>query len=256
MGGCVSGTVDDHGSKWLDPAEFKPLAISEKRFLNHNTLFLRFNLSSPTMRLGLPIGQHISFLVKGEDGKDVYRSYTPVSDDDQLGSVDFVIKIYDQGKMTQVLNKLNVGDAVQMKGPKGRLQYVPNMKAHFGMVCGGTGITPMYQVVNAILKNPRDKTKVSLIYGSITEEDILLRKELDVLAQAHPGRFKVLYVLDKPPAGWTGGSGYITADLMRAHLPAPGPSTLTLRCGPLPMMDAMKKNLDAVGHAVDAQFQF
>jgi len=31
---------------------------------------------------------------------------------------------------------------------------------HSGMLAGGTGATPMYQVLNAILKNPADKTKV------------------------------------------------------------------------------------------------
>lgn len=77
---------------WLDPTTYQPLELAKKRQLNHNTIWLRFALPSPTMRLGLPIGQHIGFMAKGDDGKDVYRSYTPVSDDDQLGSVDFVIK--------------------------------------------------------------------------------------------------------------------------------------------------------------------
>lgn len=35
--------------------------------------------------------------LQDENGKDVYRSYTPVSDDEQLGSVDFVIKVRPQG---------------------------------------------------------------------------------------------------------------------------------------------------------------
>ena len=33
--------------------------------------------------------------------------------------------------------------------------------------------------------------QVSLIFGNISEEDIILRKELDALAAAHEGRFKV-----------------------------------------------------------------
>ena len=48
------------------------------------------------LSLGLPIGQHISFKALDSEGKDVYRSYTPVSDDKQRGWVDFVIKIYPQ----------------------------------------------------------------------------------------------------------------------------------------------------------------
>lgn len=32
------------------------------------------------------------------------------------------------------------------------------------------------------------------------EEDILLRQELDAMAEEHPDRVKIYYVLDKPPA--------------------------------------------------------
>ena len=44
--------------------------------------------------------------------------------------------------------------------------------------------------------------------------------------------------------------------LTQAHLPPPGPGTLTLRCGPPPMMDTMKRVLDGVGYTEDMQFQF
>lgn len=56
------------------------------------------------------------------------------------------------------------------------------------MLAGGTGITPMYQVANMILKNPNDKTKMRLIFANLTEEDILLQKELAALAVEHPDR--------------------------------------------------------------------
>jgi cytochrome-b5 reductase len=36
-----------------------------------------------------------------------------------------------------------------------------------GMVAGGTGIAPMYQLIKAIFKNPNDKTKVTLVYGNV-----------------------------------------------------------------------------------------
>ncbi|KAF5827986.1 hypothetical protein DUNSADRAFT_18392 [Dunaliella salina] len=241
---------------FLDPKEFKPLRLVEKVFVNHNTMWMRFALSTKHQPLGLPIGQHMSFLAKDENGKDIYRSYTPISDDQQRGSVDFVIKVYPQGKMSQALKRLPVGQCIKVKGPKGRLEYKPNMKKHIGMLAGGTGVTPMYQVLNAILKNPADKTQVSLIFGNIAEEDILLRKELDSLAQAHPGQLKVLYVLNNPPKDWKGGAGFITPDMIKSTLPAPGPDSLVLRCGPPPMLDAMKKHLDSLGYSADMQFQF
>lgn len=62
---------------------------------------------------------------------------------------------------------------------------------HAGMIAGGSGITPMYQVAQAILRDPHDATKISLIYANVAEEDILLRKEFDAWSQDHSGRFKV-----------------------------------------------------------------
>lgn len=52
------------GKAWLDPETYKPLPLAQKVWLNHNTLQLRFDLPSATQRVGLPIGQHISFMAK------------------------------------------------------------------------------------------------------------------------------------------------------------------------------------------------
>jgi cytochrome-b5 reductase len=59
------------------------------------------------------------------------------------------------------------------------------------MLAGGTGITPCYQVAAAVLKDPADTTTVSLIFGNISADDILIKEELDALAAQHPRRFKV-----------------------------------------------------------------
>jgi cytochrome-b5 reductase len=54
------------------------------------------------------------------------------------------------------------------------------------MLAGGTGITPMYQVVRAICEDPEDETQVSLVYANREEGDILLREELEALAERYP----------------------------------------------------------------------
>lgn len=241
---------------FLDPQQFKPLSLIRIDQLTHNTKRFVFALPDPKMRLGLPTGQHITFLAKDEEGKDVYRPYTPTTDDDTLGRVEFVIKVYPNGKMTQIMDKMAVGDTMLMKGPRGRFQYSRNMKQAIGMIAGGTGVTPMYQVAAAILKDQQDTTRISLLFGNLTEDDILIRQELDALAAAHPKRFNVHYVLNTPPANWTGGSGFITKDMIKQHFAAPGPNTMVLSCGPKPMTDAMKGYLDSMGYSEEAQFQF
>lgn len=58
---------------FLDPQQFKPLLLTRIDQLTHNTKRFVFSLPDPKMRLGLPTGQHITFLAKDADGKDVYR---------------------------------------------------------------------------------------------------------------------------------------------------------------------------------------
>lgn len=94
-------------------------------------------------------------------------------------------------------------------------------------------------------------THITLLYANVTEDDILLKDELDALERQHSHRFKVYHVLNNPPQGWTQGSGFISEDMIRVHMPPPSkvPGEMKiLLCGPPPMMTAMKKHLDAIGY--------
>lgn len=65
----------------------------------------------------------------------------------------------------------------------------------------------------------------------MTVDDILLKAELDGLAQAHPERFSVYYVLNIPPANWTGGVGFVSTAIIQEKLPAAAPDIKILLCG-------------------------
>lgn len=191
----------------------------------------RFGLPKHDDILGLPIGQHISVQAEIE-GKMITRSYTPTSSDDDVGHFDLMVKAYEKGNISRYLSLLSVGDKVRIKGPKGQFNYRPGLSTHLGMIAGGTGITPMLQIIRAILKNPHDKTHVALIYANVTFDDILLKEELDHLAEAHPSRFMIYYVLNVPPAdGWDGGVGFVTKDMIKQHMPAPSENIKVLMCG-------------------------
>lgn len=43
----------------------------------------------------------------------------------------------------------------------------------------------MLQVASEIVNNPDDKTQVSLVFANQTEQDIILRDELDEMAAKH-----------------------------------------------------------------------
>lgn len=277
--------------KFLDKTR-QEVVLGERVNLSHDTVRFRFNLPKSAPVLGLPIGKHFKVFapnMKGvKDGewngredseageKEIERKYTPTSSDDDIGHVDLVIKVYkggvidrfpDGGKMSQYLDTLKVGDKVTITGPvgmneyKGRGTFMIGRKEltckHLGMMAGGTGITPMLQVITAILKDKADTTKISLLYANQTENDILVRDMLDSLAKEHPSRFKVWYTLDRPPEGWAFSTGFITDTMIKEHLPAADADSLVLMCGPPPMVKfACQQNLDKLGFSKAQQVCF
>ena len=211
--------------KVVDPKNFQQFELQEKTVLSHNTAIYRFKLPTPKSILGLPIGQHISIAAElNVEGKlkEVVRSYTPISSDENKGYFDLLIKSYPTGNISKHMASMKIGQALRVRGPKGAMVYTPNMVRHFGMIAGGTGITPMLQVVRAIIRGrPRnggsDKTEVDLIFANVNPEDILLKEDLDALAK-DDDKFRVHYVLNNPPEKWDGGVGFVTADMIKVSL--------------------------------------
>lgn len=240
----------------LDPENFRDFKLVEKKQLSHNVAKFRFALPAPTSVLGLPIGQHISCRGKDSLGDEVVKPYTPTTLDSDVGYFELVIKMYPQGRMSHHFREMRVGDYLSVKGPKGRFRYQPGQVRAFGMLAGGSGITPMFQVARAIMENPNDNTNVHLIYANVTFDDILLKEELDGLVSSYPGRFHVYYVLNQPPDVWNGGVGFVSKEMIQAHCPAPAADIQILRCGPPPMNKAMAAHLEELGYTKEMQFQF
>lgn len=231
----------------LDPVKYSPLTLKAKTLVTPNVYRFTFTLPTTSTVLGLPIGQHV--VIKAEiNGESVARSYTPVSNNSDRGVLELVIKVYPDGKLTsKYLSVLESGDEVLFRGPKGAMRYHPGLCKKIGMVAGGTGVTPMFQIIRAVCEDDRDLTEVSLIYANRTEQDILLRNELDTFARRYPKNFKVYYVLDSPPENWEFGSGYVSKELMAEKLPGPALDTKTMLCGPPGMVNAAKKSLVDLG---------
>jgi len=116
---------------------------------------------------------------------------------------------------------------------------VTNEYSEVGLIAGGTGITPMLQVAERILDNPHDETQVHLVFANVSADDMLLKDKIDEMAVKHPKQLKLTYVLDKPPLGWDGPSGYLTPEILRDALPKPGIVTKVMVCGPPGMVSAV-----------------
>lgn len=81
--------------------------------------------------------------------------------------------------MSKHIHELKVGQELSIKGPIPKFPYVANEFESIALIAGGSGITPMWQIMQEIDANPNDKTKATLVFGNVTEADILLRKEFE-----------------------------------------------------------------------------
>ena len=242
--------------------------------LSKDTKLLRFTLPTKEHAFGLPTGSHVMVqLTDAKTGEKHMRPYTPVSSDAlDKGHVDFVVKVYfpnkqfpEGGKVSQMLDAVKVGeDTVEFFGPLGGKRYVGggeftvkklksqgggverrDARDEVGMIAGGSGITPMLQIVREMLRETgaggQSPKKISILYANKSEEDILCRDTLDNFEKQFPGRVKVWYTVDaaSKKKEWKYDIGFITKEMIEKHLPTPaksGDRFQILVCGPPPMM--------------------
>ena len=143
--------------------------------------------------------------------------------------------------MTTHLFSLNPDDTVSFKGPIKKWNWQQNSFDTIVLLGGGTGITPLYQLIYHLTKNPEERTKIKLFYANKTSRDILLRPELDALREKYPDRLQVVYFLDKAnddPTLFDAQNGYITKSFLEENMPKPGENVHVFVCGPPPFMKA------------------
>ncbi|KAF4949893.1 hypothetical protein FSARC_13362 [Fusarium sarcochroum] len=223
---------------------FLSLKLADVEIVNHNTKRLRFELPEPDQVSGLQVASALLTKYKGPEAeKATLRPYTPISDESEKGFLDLLVKKYPDGPMSTHIHNLVPGQRLDIKGPLPKYSWEENKHDHIALIAGGTGITPMYQLTRAIFNNPNDKTKVTLVFGNVSEGDILLKKEFEHLENTYPQRFRAFYVLDNPPKEWVGNSGYISKDLLKTVLPEPKNENIKLFvCGPPGLMKSISGN--------------
>jgi nitrate reductase (NAD(P)H) len=239
---------------FLQSKTWSKALLCEKKRLSADTKVFVFKLDHATQTVGLPIGQHLMMRLRDPVSREaIIRAYTPISEGTDQGILQVLVKIYydapdrQGGKMTQALDGIPVGHFVEFKGPVGKFEYIRNGRCTIGgkprqirrfvMICGGSGITPIFQVLRAVMKDRNDPTYCTVLDGNRIEEDILCRAELDAMAAANPDRCDLFYTLSKPEPSWTGHCGRLDKTIYetKAGKPPTNGEALVLICGPEPM---------------------
>ncbi|KAH7412919.1 NADH-cytochrome b5 reductase-like protein [Cadophora sp. MPI-SDFR-AT-0126] len=216
------------------------LRLGNSEIVNHNTKRLRFEFPNEDAKSGLVLTSAVLVMTwpKGKTFPTI-RPYTPVSPLDQRGALELLVKKYPDGKASTYLHSLKPGDSLYFLGALKGHRWMPNKYPHVTLIAGGAGITPMYQLIQGILNNPSDQTKITLVFGVNSDADVLFRKEFEELERTFGERFKAVYTVSKPSVGSPFRKGYVTKELLEQVTGRAGEESRVFVCGPPAMEKAL-----------------
>lgn len=254
--------------------------LLERRQASPDTCFLRFSLPQGRSTLRSDISLPACIKVTMPGGTDVYgngiptskkdlsKSYSPISHPSSLNTFDLIVKTYPAqagggvGSFLCSLRPVNsrIENGSDGSTPKVLSSIVASVKEprmmigspniykrwrHVGLVAGGTGIAPLFQIATMLLKDSSGyTTDISLLSINRHKEDILLRDELESMVKSSGGRFRVTFSLTSNTDVNMGNDGIEhgrgSVDMVRRALPPPAggdDSTVILVCGTYGFVD-------------------
>jgi predicted ferric reductase len=140
------------------------------------------------------------------------------------------ITVKDLGDHSRSLAFLRPGTRVFVEGPYGAFTAGRSSRPHVVLVGGGVGITP----IRAIMEEFRDGVNMDVIYRASREEDLVLRQELDYLAEKSEGLIRVHYLVGPRK------NHPMDAKSLRKLVPRFADSDIYI-CGPGPLVEAVRE---------------
>jgi predicted ferric reductase len=176
---------------------------------------------------------------------DSEHPFSLASSSEQDDHIEMSIK--NLGKFTAKIQALKPGDKVYVDGPYGSfsIDRYPQAK-NLVFIPGGIGVTPIMSMLRSMAERG-DKRPVRVLYANQTWDATTFREEMETLQKKL--NMQLVYIIERPDAGWKGESGFLNADIIRKYVPAEwlkGNSDVFL-CGPAPMMNAVEKALMQAG---------
>ncbi|CAH0393431.1 unnamed protein product [Bemisia tabaci] len=214
----------------------------------------------------VPVGCHVMFEAV-IDGKVVERPYTPVVSvhpeypvESSIECLNFMIKSYDNGLLSKWLCSLPTGAVVSVSAPL--CVFNPSLlngRKKLVILAAGTGITPMFSVINWAVHTSSQRLSVSVIFFNKSECDILWGEQLNKLMIDNE-RFKVENVLSNGSSSWTGKRGRISVEIVQSELPdrqnSGEDNPFTLICGPVNFNQTAESILQKLGYQHEDYYCF
>jgi predicted ferric reductase len=144
------------------------------------------------------------------------------------------------GDFTREIGQLKPGATAYLDGPHGAFTIDRHDGPGFVFIGAGVGITPLMSMLRT-MADRNDPRPCYLFFGNREWEGVAFREEIEELK----GRLnlKVMHVLSRPPEGWEGNEGRISAAVLARHLPERYQRLQYFICGSDSMMDATEEAL-------------
>jgi len=192
---------------------------------------------------------HFLTLILEINGKEERRSYSLCTSPYVDPYPGVTVKRIKGGVVSNYLNDhIHPGKTINILKPMGNFttDFHSKNKNHFVMIAGGSGITPIMGIIKSVLIN-EPHSKITLLYCSRSEDEIIFKNQLDKLVDSNPDRLEVVMNISKPSENWKGLKGRIDAEKIkealatRAHTDTD--KTKYFLCGPEGLMDTAKETL-------------
>jgi len=220
--------------------------IESIKELSHDMKSVKLIPSGKTNRLApFRAGQYIAVKVDIK-GVRTARAFSLASSPQDLSSYELGVKRKSTGFVSQYLfDGLKIGNILEISEPMG--QFYHNSIFHgknLVFIAGGSGITPFMSLMRYIA-DLNLNLNVQLLYGCLSQKDMVNKGELDTLASNHKN-LHVEYILSDPDPGWGGRSGFINSEIIKQTVPSLGQSYYYI-VGNRPMIKFVLSELNALG---------
>jgi ferredoxin-NADP reductase len=194
-------------------------------------------------------GQHVDVRLTAEDGYQAQRSYS-IASAPEAGAVTLTVERIDDGEVSPYLaGEARAGDKFELRGPiGGYFVWTAALGGPLFLIAGGSGIVPLMAMLRhrAMVAN---NARTVLLFSARSEADIIYRAELDRLAKQGDGLTVVHTLTRAQPAGWRGLARRIDRAMLADIGIAPAETPRVFVCGPTPLVEAVARDLRALGHA-------
>jgi len=189
-------------------------------------------------------GQYLSLKV-AVNGVEITRPYSIASSptDSLKGFYEITIRREEDGFLTHFIwDNWKIGTKVESSGPEGFFYFerLRDLEQIVG-IAGGSGITPFRSIAKSINEGIIE-AKLTLLYGSSEEDDIIYYNEFKEFEKNNPGKIKVVHILSCDVVSLEGcEKGFITADIIKKYCNVNNSSFFI--CGPQIMYDFIEKEM-------------